>query len=156
MSKKRRDSHTWYPFLYSPLACWKILEYHQQLQIVVLNLNLDLNIQNVESVWCRFSYFAGAFSTSREATKTVSLYTSTLNYLEAQHQNKPWLAPVLKLYSRTFKATPLLQLERKMGKSSRKLYIVESRVASLPPAAVAKGHRSLAGTGLYLSGRTTL
>ena len=50
---------------------------------------------------------SGAFSTSREATKTVSLYTSTLNYLEAQHQNKPRLAPVLKLYSRTFKATPL-------------------------------------------------
>ena len=23
-----------------------------------LNLNFDLNIQNVESVWCRFSYFA--------------------------------------------------------------------------------------------------
>ena len=83
------------------------MEYHQKLQRVVLNFNLDLNIQNVESVWCRFSYFAGAFSTSREATKTVSLYTSTLNYLEAQHQNKPRLAPVLKLYSRTFKATPL-------------------------------------------------
>ena len=63
---------------------------------------------------------SAAFSTSREATKTVSLYTSTLNYLEAQHQNKPRRAPVLKL-CRTFKATPLSaagQLERKMGKSS--------------------------------------